>query len=64
MEVMLDWEDIILLLRESLATHGIFVPDEATVTVRENHKKGTLRIVFRGFIEQEPVSEEPPPEKS
>jgi hypothetical protein len=65
MEVVLDWEDVILLLRESLATHGIFVPDEAIATVRTNHKKNTLRVAFRGFIEQTTVSaEDPPPEKS
>lgn len=48
MEIVLEHEEIEVLLREALEARGIRVPKNGTTFgVRSNHKKGTVRVVFK-----------------
>lgn len=47
MEFVIEHEEIDRLLRKALAAEGIEVPSEAEMAVRQNHKKGTVRVVFQ-----------------
>lgn len=47
MEIVLEHDEIETLLREALAHRGLRVPVDSTFRVRSNHKKGTIRVVFK-----------------
>jgi hypothetical protein len=47
MEIMLEHHEIERLLRKALAAEGVNVPADAPMKVRQNHKKGTIRVVFQ-----------------
>lgn len=46
MELVLEHDEIVSLLREALVGRGIQIPDDAIVRIRRNNKRGTLRAVF------------------
>jgi hypothetical protein len=46
MEIILEQEDVERLLRAALKMHEVKVPDEARCLIRQNHKRGTIRVVF------------------
>lgn len=46
MEIILDHDEVESLLREALAARGSPVPATCEMKIRNNHKKGTVRIVF------------------
>jgi hypothetical protein len=52
MEIVLEHDEIQALLREALAARGIEVPRKADFRVRSNHKKGTIRVVFKSEEER------------
>ena len=45
MEWVLEHEDVQGLLVEAMKARGYPVPDDARLTYRQNHKKGTVRFV-------------------
>jgi hypothetical protein len=47
MEMVLEQDEVDDLLRQALLANGIRMPREAVMVVRQNHKKGTIRVVFR-----------------
>lgn len=47
MEIVLEHEEVDRLLREALKAKGVLIPREAEFRVRPNHKKGTMRAVYR-----------------
>jgi hypothetical protein len=48
MEVTLEQAEVEALLRAALQQEkGISIPDDAEMVVRQNHKKRTVRIVFK-----------------
>lgn len=47
MEIILEHEDIEALLRKALRKEGVIISDSAQMKVRQNHKKGTIRVVFK-----------------
>lgn len=47
MEFIIEHAEIDRLLRKALAAEGIEVPSEAEMVLRQNHKKGTVRVVFQ-----------------
>lgn len=46
MELVLDQNEIIALVRESLSRRGVNIDHLDRVVVRQNHKLGTVRLVF------------------
>jgi hypothetical protein len=52
MEIVLEHDEIEALLREALAARRVKVPEEASFRVRSNHKKGTIRAVFKSKSER------------
>ena len=46
MELVLEHDEIVTLLREALRARGMKVPEDTQVRLRRNNKKGTLRAVF------------------
>lgn len=46
MELVLEHNEIVTLLREALTARGMKVPPNAVVRLRRNNKKGTLRAAF------------------
>jgi hypothetical protein len=48
MELVLEQEEVVLLLREALAARGTDVTTLDEVRLRRNNKKNTLRVVFKG----------------
>ena len=46
MEIVLEFEDIEELLREALKKRGCALPEPSRMKIRQNHKKGTIRVVF------------------
>ncbi len=46
MELVLEHDEIVTLLREALRARGMKVPENTRVRLRRNNKKGTLRAVF------------------
>lgn len=47
MQLVLEHEDIDRLLRLGLAAEGIQVPEGCDLHLRANHKRSTLRAVYR-----------------
>lgn len=46
MELVLDQDEIVALVRESLSRRGVNIDHLDRVIVRQNHKNGTVRLVF------------------
>ena len=46
MQILLEMEEIEDLVREAMAIRGTRIPDKAIMRLRQNHKKGSIRIVF------------------
>jgi hypothetical protein len=46
-EIVLEHEEVDRLLREALQARGVRVPPDAEFRVRNNHKKGTMRVVYQ-----------------
>lgn len=46
MEIVLEQDEVDSLLRQALQARGILVPHDARLTVRQNHKHSTVRIVY------------------
>ena len=46
MELVLDQDEIVSLVRESLSRRGVNIDHLDRVVVRQNHKLGTVRLVF------------------
>jgi len=46
MELVLEHDEIVALLREALRARGMQIPHETVVRLRRNNKKGTLRAAF------------------
>lgn len=46
MEVVLEHEEVLRLLKEALEARGINISEKAEGHIRRNNKKGTLRVVF------------------
>tara|TARA_B100001094_G_scaffold239720_1_gene235261 strand:+ start:2234 stop:2413 length:180 start_codon:yes stop_codon:yes gene_type:complete len=59
MELVLEHDEIVTLLREALRARGMKVPDDTLVRLRRNNKKGTLRAVFKTKQEREATVEQP-----
>jgi len=47
MEIILEQEEVGALLREALLARGVKVPPDSVFSLRTNHKKGTVRVVFK-----------------
>lgn len=47
MDLILEWDDIVKMLREHLHNKGIVLDTFVVVRARSNHKKDTIRIVFQ-----------------
>ena len=54
MELVLEHEEIVTLLREALSARGMQVPDNTVVRLRRNNKRGTLRAAFVTPKEEKP----------
>ena len=54
MELVLEHEEIVTLLREALSARGMQVPDNTVVRLRRNNKRGTLRAAFVTPREEKP----------
>jgi hypothetical protein len=46
-EIVLEFEEIVRLLKKALKSEGIAIPPESKARVRSNHKLGTIRVVFK-----------------
>jgi hypothetical protein len=46
MQLILEQDEIIELLREALKARGMKVPSPSAIRLRRNNKKGTLRVAF------------------
>jgi len=46
MQILLEMEEVESLVREAMGNRGTQVPDKALMRIRQNHKKGTIRLVF------------------
>jgi hypothetical protein len=46
MELVLEHEEIVTLLREALHARGMVIPENSVVRIRRNNKRGTLRAAF------------------
>jgi hypothetical protein len=62
MQLVLEHEDIDRLLRLGLAAEGIRVPEGCDLHLRANHKKSTLRAVYRPAGKRAPTPPAPPKE--
>lgn len=54
MEWVLEQDDVCDLLVEAMKARGYPVPDNARLTYRQNHKKGTVRFVVTTAQPREP----------
>tara|TARA_Y100000389_G_C17417902_1_gene494869 strand:- start:847 stop:1026 length:180 start_codon:yes stop_codon:yes gene_type:complete len=59
MELVLEHDEIVTLLREALRARGMEVPNNTLVRLRRNNKKGTLRAVFQTKQERGVTVEQP-----
>lgn len=59
MQLVLEHEDIDRLLRLGLAAEGIQVPEGCGLHLRANHKRSTLRAVYRPAGKQAPTERDP-----
>lgn len=55
MQIVLEHEDIDRLLRKGLAAEGLTVPEGCSLHLRANHKRSTLRAVYRPTGKQAPT---------
>ena len=53
MELVLEQNEVVELLREALKARGVRIPTEADVRLRRNNKKGTLRVAFVSHSDQD-----------
>lgn len=48
MEWVLEHDEVQTLLVEAMKARGYPVPEQVNMTYRQNHKKGTIRLVVTG----------------
>lgn len=46
MEIVLEFEEVVRLLKKALKEEGVTIPAKAKLRVRSNHKNNTVRLVF------------------
>jgi len=56
MEMVLEQHEVEQLLREALCARKIEVPENLVLVLRQNHKKGSFRLVLRASALQESLT--------
>ena len=46
MEILLEQIEVDRLIRKALASEGVTLPPDARFTFRQNHKLGSVRVVY------------------